>query len=284
MLLVHFLPMAGGLYMSLLRLNARHLLEFLGAPYVGLDNYRFVLLDPTSPVRADFLGALRNTLIYTLGVNGAALVIGFAAALLLAREFRGRGLVRTVLLLPWIVPTYVVGILFYFIWQPDNGIVNHVLHDDLHLPVRPFWLVGPLTLFAIVLPTVWRNFPYATLMLSAGLAGIPRDLYDAADVDGASEWQKLRHITLPLLRPVVAVVVLFGIIGTLYGFNIVYAMFGSGVGYPGEWGDVLVTMIYRSTFNGLNFGAGAAASVVLMLACLAMIGVWYRLLWREEPA
>jgi multiple sugar transport system permease protein len=235
-------------------------------------------------MRADFLGALRNTLVYAVAVNAAALLIGLAAALLLDREFRGRGIVRTLLLMPWIVPTYVVGILFYFMWQPDNGIVNHVLHDDLHLPIRPFWMVGPLTLLAIVVPTVWRNFPYTMLMLSAGLAGIGKDLYEAADVDGATAWQKLRYITLPLLRPVIAVVILFGIIGTVYSFNIVYAMFGGGAGYAGEWGDVLMTMIYRSTFSGLNFGAGAAASVLLMFACLGLVGLWYRAFYRETVA
>lgn len=283
LLVVHFVPMAVGLYVSTLRLNQGHLIEFLAAPFNGLDNYRYILLDPISPIRAQFLEALRNTVLYTVAVNGLSLVAGLGAALLITRDFRGRTAVRTLLLLPWIVPTYVVGVLWGFMWQPDTGIINHVLHDVFHLPVRPFWLVGPLTLVAIVVPTAWRAFPYAMLMMSAGLSGIPADLYEAAEVDGATSWQQLRHITLPLLKPVVAVITLFGIIASVYSFNVVFAMFGNGAGYAGEWGDLLMTMIYRYSFAGLNFGVGAAASALLMLVCVAMVTVWY---WwfREELA
>jgi multiple sugar transport system permease protein len=275
MLVVHFIPMAVGVYMSTLHLNQGHLAEFLGAPFAAGDNYAYVLFNPISPIRDQFLAALRNTVIYTAAVNVLSLGAGLGAALLVTRRFRGRGLVRTLLLLPWIVPTYVVGILWGFMWQPDTGIVNHILRDVLHLPVRPFWLVGPLTMVAIVVPTAWRAFPYTMLMLSAGLTGIPGDLYEAADVDGASGWQKLRHITLPLLRPVVAVVLLFGIITSVYSFNLVFSMFGHGAGYAGDWGDLLMTMIFRNSFAGLNFGIGAASSVLLMLVCVALVAVWY---------
>jgi len=169
----------------------------------------------------------------------------------------------------------VVGILWGYMWQPDTGIVNHVLHDVLHVPIRPFWLLGPLTMVAIVVPTAWRNFPQMMLMLTAGLAGIPADLYEAAQVDGASPWQRLRYITLPMLRPVMAVVLLFGIISTVYSFNVVFTMFGRGTGYAGEWGDVLPTMIYRNSFGQLNYGVGAAASVMLMLVAVGLVAIWY---------
>jgi multiple sugar transport system permease protein len=275
LLVVHFIPMGVSLYMSTLRLNQGHLLEFLGAPFIGFQNFSYVLFDPISPLRAQFIDAARNTVIYTIAVNLLSLVGGLMAALLVTRDFRGRGAVRTLLLLPWIVPTYVVGILWGFMWQPDTGIVNHVLHDTLRLPVRPFWIVGPLTMVAIVVPTAWRNFPQMMLMLSAGLASIPADLYEAAEVDGAKPWQRLRYITLPMLRPIMAVVLLFGIIATVYSFNVVFTMFGRGAGYAGEWGDVLTTMIFRNSFGQLNFGVGAAASVLLMLVCVGLVAVWY---------
>lgn len=275
LLIVHFIPMLVSLYMATLRLNQGHLLEFLGAPNVGIANFTYVLTDPISPLKDQFFLAARNTVIYTLAVNVLSLLVGLVAALLITRDFRGRGLVRTLLLLPWIVPTYVVGILWGFMWQPDSGIVNHVLHDVLHLPIRPFWLVGPLTMTAIVIPTVWRNFPQAMLMLSAGMAGIPADLYEAAEVDGASAWQRLRFITMPMLRPVMAVVLLFGLIATVYSFNVVFTMFGRGTGYAGDWGDVLTTMIFRNSFGQLNFGVGAAASVLLMFVCVGLVAIWY---------
>ena len=282
MLLVHFVPMAAGVWMSLLHLNQVHLVEFLRAPFVGLQNYAYVLTDPLSPIRRSFLEALRNTLLLTLGANALTLVFGLGGALLITREFRGRGVVRTLLLLPWIVPTYVVGVLFSFMWQPF-GVVNHVVHDVLHLPVQPFWLVGPLTMVAIMLPTAWRGMPQTMMLLAAGLTGIPQDLYEAAEVDGASAWQRLRYVTLPMLKPVIAVVLLFGVIFTVYTFNLVYSMFGGGNGYPGEWGDLLMTMIYRYSFSGVNFGIGAAASVLLMAFCVGLVGIWY---WtfRKEVA
>jgi multiple sugar transport system permease protein len=275
LLFVHFVPMGVSLYMSTLRLNQGHLLEFLAAPYVGVQNFAYILFNPISPIRGQFLDAARNTIIYTLAVNAIMLVGGLTAALLTTRDFRGRGVARTLLLMPWIVPTYVVGFLWGFMWQPDSGIVNHVLHDVLHLPIRPFWIVGPLTMVAIVVPTAWRNFPQTMLLLSAGLAGIPADLYEAAEVDGARPWQRLRYITVPMLKPVMAVVTLFGIIATVYSFNVVFTMFGGGAGYAGDWGDVLTTMIFRNSFGQLNFGVGAAASVLLMLVCIGLVTIWY---------
>jgi multiple sugar transport system permease protein len=266
--------MAAGIWMSLLHLNQVHLVEFLRAPFVGLQNYAYVLTDPISPIRRNFLDALRNTLILTLSANALTLVLGLGAALLITREFRGRGMVRTLLLLPWVVPTYVVGVLFSFMWQPF-GIINHIVHDVLHLPFHPFWLVGPLTMLAIIVPTVWRGIPQTMMLLAAGLTGIPRDLYEAAEADGANAWQRLRYVTLPMLKPVIAVVLLFGAIFTVYSFNLVFSMFGGGNGYPGEWGDVLMTMIYRYSFSGVNFGIGAAASVLLMLFCVGLVGIWY---------
>jgi multiple sugar transport system permease protein len=279
MLLVHLVPMGAGIWMSLLHLNQAHLVEFLGAPFVGLQNYAYVLTDPLSPIRNNFLDALRNTLILTLAANLLTLVIGLAGALLISREFRGRGVARTFLLLPWVVPTYVVGLIFSFMWQPF-GVVNQLLHDVLHLPVKPFWLVGPTTLLVITVAAAWRGVPQTMMLLAAGLTGIPRDLYEAAEVDGASAWQQLRYVTLPMLKPVIAVILLFGLIYTIYTFNLVFAMFG-GNGYPGDWGDVLMTMIFRYSFAGANFGIGAAASVLLMAVCLGLVVIWYRVFRRE---
>ena len=285
MLIVHFIPMLTGLWLSLLRLNIRTFDEFVGAPFAGLRNYAYLLTDGQSPMRGQFLGALRNTILYTVAVNGIGLLLALGAALLITREFRGRGMARTLLLLPWVMPSYVVGILWYMMLQPDNGVINHILSDVLRLPIRPNWLVGAewITLVAIVAPTVWRFFPGNMLLMAAGLGGISQDLYEAAEVDGANAWQRLRYITLPGLKPVLAVIILFGIIGTLYNFNIVVVMFGSGAGYAGAWGDVLITMIYRNTFGQLNFGLGAAASLLLLLLCVAMVVVWYRV-FREELA
>lgn len=142
MLLVNLVPIVEGAWMSLLKLNQFTLNQFLGAPFAGLRNYRSVLLDPTSPVHAGMLVALRNTALYSLLVTACAVALGLGVALLLNRDFPGRTLARTLLMLPWVIPTYVVGTLWGFMWQRDEGIVNHVLVDVLHLvDHKPFWLI-----------------------------------------------------------------------------------------------------------------------------------------------
>jgi multiple sugar transport system permease protein len=115
----------------------------------------------------------------------------------------------------------------------------------------------------------------------AALQAIPQELYEAAKVDGATPWQRFRYITWPSLRPVTAILLLYGLLGTLYSFNIVYMMFGHGAGYPGEWGDLLMTNLFRNTFGMWNFGLGAAASTLYMLLTLVLILFWYRA-FRED--
>ncbi|WP_139905335.1 carbohydrate ABC transporter permease [Clostridium thermarum] len=277
MLIVQLIPMAQGLYFSVLKLNQFTLKKFLSAPFVGFENFNRVLFDPSSNMRSGFLEALRNTGIYAVICSFMVLAIGLAAAMAVNREFKFRGLARTLLLTPWVVPSYVVGMLWGFMWQQDTGIINRILVDWLHiLPDRPFWLTGSNVLWAIIIPTIWRNVPLVMIMLLAGLQNISEDYYEAAEIDGASSIQKFRHITLPLLKPIIGVQLLFAMINYIYSYNIVSMMFGHGAGYPGKWGDLLMTNIQRNSFGTWNFGAGAAATIVVMICVLAVVGLWYR--------
>ncbi|AFK87261.1 MULTISPECIES: carbohydrate ABC transporter permease [Thermoanaerobacterium] len=278
MLMIHFVPMIEGLYISLLNLNQYTLLKFLHAPFVGFQNFYKILFDPTSTLRIGFLDAVRNTIIYTIVVNFGVLVIGMLLALVLNQEFKGRGIARTMLLLPWVVPSYVVGILWGFMWQQDNGIINKILVNYLHLlSYKPFWLIGSNVIVAIIIPTIWRSFPMTMIMLLAGLQSISSDFYEAAEIDGATGWQKFYYVTLPFLRPVIGTLLLFGMIGSIYSYNIVAMMFGNGSGFPGEWGDLIMTNITRNSFNMWQFGTGAAASVLLMITVLMLTGIWYKI-------
>ncbi|WP_374712909.1 carbohydrate ABC transporter permease [Symbiobacterium terraclitae] len=282
MLMVHLVPMLQGIAMSFLQLNQFTLRRFLRAPFLGLANYRSVLFDPENPVRAGLAIAARNTAIFSAVVTLLVLATGLGVALLMNRNFRGRALVRTLMLLPWVVPSYVVGILWSFMWHRDTGIINRILVDWLHLlPEKPFWLMGPNTIWAIILPTVWRSWPYVFIVFLAALQTIPGELYEAAAIDGAGPWRRFRHITLPLLRPAIAIQLLFQIIQSVYAFNIVVMMFGNGSGYAGEWGDLLMIAIQRQSFQSWLFGYGAAASVLLMLAMMGVVALWYRI-FRQE--
>lgn len=283
MLFLHLVPVAQGIYMSFLDLNQFTMGKYLMAPFIWFENYYEVLFNPVSPIRIGLFEAVRNTILYTILVTFGTLWVGLIVALMVNRRFRGRGLVRTLFLFPWIVPTYVTGLLWGFMWQRGIGIINVLLVDFLHLlPDKPFWLLGPNTLWAIIIPTVWRYWPLSMLLLLAGLQAIPEELYEAADIDGANPWRKFWMITYPLLKPVWAILILFGIIYNTYSFNIVIMMFGFGAGFPGEWGDLMMTNIFRNTFQRWGFGMGSATSVVLLIVMIIVVNFWFRYYQKSE--
>jgi multiple sugar transport system permease protein len=202
-----------------------------------------------------------------------------AVALLLNRPMRGQKVVRTLMLTPWIVPSYVVAVLWGFMWQSDVGIVNRVLVDYTHvLSDRPVWLLGPNSLWAIIIPSIWRGLPFCMLIFLAGLQAMPKELYEAAALDGAGAWRRFRYITLPLMRPLIAVQLLFGFIYATYQFAIPYVMLGTN---PGPDADLMMTLIVRQSFQNNLFGVGAAASTLLMLVMFAWIAIWWRTFRRD---
>jgi multiple sugar transport system permease protein len=284
MLAVHIIPAVIGIWMSLLRLNQFTLLQFLQAPFVGLENFWSILFDPSNPLRSGLGLAVRNTIVYTIVTVTGTLVSAMAVALLLNRQFRGRRWARTFVLVPWVIPSYVVGVLWGFMWQSDVGIINRVLVDWVGVvDSRPFWTSGPTALFAVIVPTIWRGFPFVMMIFLAGLQTIPEELYEAAEVDGAGAWRKFRAITLPMMRPVIAIQLLFGIIYSVYSYNIVAMMFGGGNAYPGKWADLAITSITRQSFGAFLFGYGAAGSTLLMLAMMVVVAIWYRI-YRKDLA
>lgn len=284
MLLVHLLPMIQGFWMSFLKLNQFTLGKYLKAPFVGIDNYIGLLFNTDNPVRQGLNFAIRNTAIYSVIVTIGVMIMGLMMALLLNRDFPGRSIARTAMLLPWVVPSYVVGVLWGFMWQKE-GIINYFLVDVLHLfNEKPFWLLGPNTIWAIIIPTIWRGWPFLMVIFLAGLQTIPEDIYEAATIDGAGKFRQFWNMTLPMLKPVIAVQLLFQIINNVYSYNIVSTMFGNGAGYPGEWGDLLMTALTRQSFGYWSFGSGSAASIMLMFAMLMVVGIWYRAFRSELNA
>jgi multiple sugar transport system permease protein len=278
MVLVHVLPALAGFALSFKDLNTFTFARLFGAPWAGLDNYEN-LFRAGSPLADGFLGALWNTAVYTFWTVGLTLAGGMAIAHLLNRPIRGQKLIRTLMLTPWIVPGFVVAVLWQFMWQSDVGIVNKLLVDYTHvLSDRPVWLIGDNTMWAIVVPSVWRALPFAMLIFLAGLQALPQELYDAAAIDGAGPWRRFRHITLPLLRPLIAVQLLFNVIYAVYQFAIPVIMLGSS---PGPDADLLMTLIVRQSFSNNLFGIGAAVSTLLMLVMAIWVLVWYAAFRRD---
>jgi multiple sugar transport system permease protein len=279
MVLIHLIPTAAGGFLSLLDLNTFTFQQLFGAPWVGLQNYESILFDGDSPLNEGFMNAAGNTAFYTAWTVAGTIGGGLGIALLLNREFRGRAVVRTLMLTPWVVPSFVVALLWQFMWQKDAGIVNKVLVDYTGVVgERPTWLLGENSMWAIVIPSIWRGIPFAMLIFLAGLQAIPRELHEAAAIDGAGPWRRFRHITLPLLRPLIAIQLLFLVIYSSYQFAIPYIMLGSN---PGPSADLLMTLVMRQSFSNNLFGYGAAVSTLLMLAMLVWVAVWYRAFRRD---
>jgi len=279
MVLVHLLPMLGGFYLSFKNLNTFTFSRLFDAPWAGLDNYNSILFESDNPLRSGFTTAVGNTLRYTFWTVLGTLGGGLAVALLLHRQMRGIKVVRALMLTPWIVPSFVVAVLWQYMWQSDIGIINKVLVDYTHLlSERPVWLIGENSLWAIIVPSVWRGLPFAMLILLAGLQAMPSELHEAAAIDGAGPWRRFRYITLPLLRPLIGVLLLFNVIYSTYQFAIPYVMFGSN---PGPHADLMMTLIVRQSFSNSLFGFGSAASTLLMLAMLVWVAIWYRAFKRD---
>jgi multiple sugar transport system permease protein len=279
MLLVHLLPMLGGVFLSFKNLNVFTFRQLFDAPWAGFENYRSILFDTDNPLRSGFTGAVQNTIVYTFWTVTGTLVGGMLVALLLNRPMRGIKVVRALMLTPWIVPSFVVAVLWQYMWQSDIGIINKVLVDYTGiLGDRPIWLIGENSLWAIIIPSIWRGLPFAMLIFLAGLQAMPQELHEAAAIDGAGPFKRFRYITLPLLRPLIAVQLLFGVIYSTYQFAIPYVMFGNN---PGPDADLMMTLIVRQSFSNNLFGYGSAVSVLLMLAMLVWVAIWYRAFKRD---
>lgn len=266
-LLIHLVPMVVGVVMSFKELTQFFISDWSAAPWKGLDNYR-VAVDFNAPVGEDLLKSFLVTCEFTVLAVGLSWLFGTAAAILMQDAFRGRGLLRAVFLVPYALPVYAAVITWSFMFQRDTGMINHVIHDQLHLTDgRPFWLIGDNSFFALVTVSVWRQWPFAFLCLMAGLQNIPRELYEAAAMDGAGIWQQIRRITLPSLRPVNQVLVLVLFLWTFNDFNTPYVLFGRAA--P-DAADLISIHIYQSSFVTWNFGSGSAMSVLLLLFLLVV--------------
>ncbi|MEV6177351.1 sugar ABC transporter permease [Streptomyces sp. NPDC052015] len=270
-LLVHLVPMVIGVVMSFKELTQFYIRDWGTAPWAGLDNYA-LSVDFNAPVGKALLHSFLVTVAFTLLSVGLCWLIGTAAAICMQDTFRGRGLLRALFLVPYALPVYAAVITWVFMFQHDNGLVNHVLHDQLHLTDKPsFWLIGDNSFYALLTVSVWKGWPFAFLIVMAGLQNIPRELYEAAALDGAGMWQQIRRITLPSLSPVNQVLVLVLFLWTFNDFNTPYVLFGKGA--P-EAADLISVHIYQASFVTWNFGAGSAMSVLLLLFLLAVTGVY----------
>lgn len=278
-LLVHLVPMVIGIVMSFKELTQFYIRDWGTAPWAGLDNYS-VSVDFDAPVGEALLHSFLVTIAFTLLSVGLCWLTGTAAAVFMQDTFRGRGLLRALFLVPYALPVYAAVITWVFMFQHDNGLVNHVLHDQLGITGKPsFWLIGDNSFVALLTVSVWKGWPFAFLIVTAGLQNIPRELYEAAALDGAGMIQQIRRITLPSLRPVNQVLVLVLFLWTFNDFNTPYVLFGKTA--P-EAADLISVHIYQASFVTWDFGTGSAMSVLLLLFLLVVTGVYLVLTSRRR--
>jgi len=236
--------------------------------FIGLGNYARLLDDEV------FWLSLWNSFVWVFGSVSLQFVGGFAAALLLHQAFVGRALVRTVTLLPWVIPGVVVALVWEFIYQPNYGALNDLLFRVGWLRERVAWLSDPwLVMPAVIATNVWRGVPFFAIMLLAGLQAIPDDLYEAARVDGASVGQRFHHITLPLLRPIIVVATATRIIWTFNYADLIFVMTSGG---PANATQITSTYTLLQAYSNLDFGYAATLSVVLLLIMLAFTVVYLK--------
>lgn len=276
-LLVHFVPMVAGVVMSFYSLTLFTLHHWSSAPFAGLGNFR-IAVNFNGPIGSALLHSFEVTVPYTLLVVGISWVIGMVGATGLNTEFKGRSWLRSALLVPYALPVYVAIIVWSFMLQRDNGVINTLLVRDFHvLHNPPFWLLGTTAFWSMVAAAVWRWFPFAFLILLAALQSIPGDLYEASAVDGASGWQQFRSVTLPSVRGANLVLVLVMFLWNFNDFNTPYVLYGNA---PPSSADLLSLHIYIVSFESWNFGLGSAMSVLLMLFLFIVSMVYLRVLRR----
>ncbi len=231
--------------------------------FVGIRQYTKIFTEPTQP---DFYTIFLKTIIWT-GVNVFFHVgLGLFLALILNQQLKGKSVFRTLLILPWAIPQYIVALTWRGMFNYEYGSINQILTKYMHLsPVE--WLRSPTEAFlACILTNVWLGFPFMMVVALGALQSIPSELYEAADIDGAKWWKKFKTITLPLIRPVMIPAITLGVIWTFNNLNIVWLV--SNTGEPSDQTHILVSYVYKAAFNFYNFSYAAALSMVIFAILL----------------
>jgi multiple sugar transport system permease protein len=242
--------------------------------FVGLDNYKSILSSDL------FWRVTLNTLIWTIGSTVVAFVLGYAAALALHRDFLGRGVLRAILIIPWVISAVAASYIWKWIYHSDFGIIGAIL-VQLELASRPPNFIDSVgtVLPSLIVVNIWREFPFAMIMMMAGLQTVPDQLLRAAQVDGATKWQRFWHVTFPYLSGVSTVTVLLLAVANFNSFIIVWLMTGGG---PSNASHIWITHIYELAFGRQRWGVAAAYSVLLFLILMTLGYFYVRALSRGD--
>jgi len=245
--------------------------KLIGAPgtFSGFKNYINVWKS------GEFLEALWKSLYFTIPSIILKLLIGLGAALSLNQNFKGRNIIRSWLFIPWTIPRFAVAIMFIWIFRANGGL--DLMLNKIGILNTPFWLGPNLVMPTMIFVNVWKGFPFFMVGILSGLQSIPRDIYEAATIDGANTIQLFRHITLPLIRDVTLIVTTLSTIWTITEFDVIFLITGGG---PGTASQTLPILTYVKAFREYNLGE-AAAIAVLSLPILLVLIIWIVNLTRK---
>jgi len=228
-----------------------------GNYFLGLGNYIEVIKDPF------FWNSVFITFKYILVTVILRYLLGFISALLLNRSFKGRGVARSLLIFPWAVPEVVACLIWILMLDKDYGVINLVLTKTHIISENLAYLMDPnLSLPAAMVVNIWKGFPFVAIMLLAGMQSIPKELYEASDMDGASAWQKTKFITIPSIKPISKVIFLLLIIWTIKDYAIVFCLAQGG---PSRSTELLTIYVQQVSFKYFDFGKGAAAGMIMLI-------------------
>jgi multiple sugar transport system permease protein len=251
-------------------------LTTIDRPFIGADNYRAFADD------ASFGQVVLNTVVFTVANVGLSFVFGLALALFFEMSFPGASYFRGLILAAWFLPAMVIGAIFKWLLATDAGLLNQLLSLTGLVTGRINWLSNPdLALSAVVVANVWYGTPFTMILLSAGLAGLPRDVYEASALDGAGAWRRFFHITLPMLRPTMLAVLALSTIYTLRVFDLLWTMTRGG---PASSTTILPLWSYIFSFELFRFGIGAAVASLLLGAVIVVAWLYTRSLRYEQQA
>lgn len=243
--------------------------------FIGFANYAKILADP------QFHQAFVQTLWFTVVCIAVQFVLGLLLAVFFNQKFLLAGPIRGMVLVAWMMPVAVTGLLFKYMLQTEGGVINHLLAIlGLNTGAPIGWLIDPnVAMWGVIIANCWVGVPFNMLLLTTGLSNIPVDVYESAAIDGTNAVQRFFCITVPLLKPAIMSVLMLGFIYTFKVFDLIYMMTKGG---PLNATEVLSTYSYRHSFTLFNFSIGAAAAVILFL-CLMCVGVFYlRLIQKDE--
>jgi len=271
--LFYLWPAIRGIWLSFTEFN----LLRQTSSFIGLANYQELVGDPL------FWHAMRVTLLYVVINISIQTVLALTIAVMMDRLTQSV-VVRGIMVLPWLIPQVVVGLLWLWMLDPSLGIVNEFLRA-IGIPAQPFLGSPDQVIPSLAGINIWRHTGYTALLLFAGLQTIPGDLYEAASVDGASEWKMFWRITMPLLRPVLALVLVITVVGSFQVFDVVHVAtggFGGTPGGPANASLVIYLYIFRQAFNFNNFGYAAAMATVLFLLLVGVAFIQMKLLRASQ--